>query len=304
MKVPYLKERRRHELQQISIEFGAAISTHFSKERGEARSKSGSAVAAHSLFTLLQLLLSGPHQLNPSREFALEGAKASGNFGAFVSALSAFGAPANVAGLMQEAYAATIFSGFVRELRSDLLLALLQVQICNYRGAAIALRCALEDLYRHLFYMDHQQEYLAVREGRASEMELKISPVQLRAYLQNTSYLRTFATVNLSFQRKNTELKEMDLFGLNEQLYGDLSAAVHGTSDWFAAIENASSLKEVGPKEKLLDRLASDLCRLATAFLVAAHLPIFSSAGDYDKSIVLDALVPEERANFRRLLNV
>jgi len=307
MKVPYLKKKRREEMGALAAEFGAAIATNLAPLTLEGKLKTGWQANFYPVLALLQILLNSRHTiLNPSREYALEGAKQKQDGELFLEALNAFQSAPNVAEAMQFAYTRTIFSGFIEELRSDLLMVYLHSLTYSYRSAAIGLRCALEDLYRHLFYMDHPQEFMALNEKRATEYNMDLSPIRFREYARRTSYLRCYSEVDVFFAPKPADsTTAMDLFGLNEELYGSLSAAVHGASkDWFAAIQNAASLKENPEKELKLASLCSQFSKLVVAFLIAAHRDIFSSAGDYDKSIVLELYTLEERKNFRRLLNL
>lgn len=309
MKVPYLKERRRNGMAELASEFSVAIASHLESKTLAENLKNGWLNELHAVFALLQILLDSPHNLNPSREYALEGAKRTVDHAVFVNAINSFQAPPNVFQAMRGAYSETIFSGFIRELRSDLMMVLMHGLMFNYRGAAISLRCALEDLYRHLYYMDHQQEYVALREERASEHDMKISPQGLREYLTRASYLQSYSAVGIDFAPKpkspKNEAIAMDYFGLNEKLYGALSAAVHGTSDrWFSALENAGSLKKNIAKDALLQKLGTDFSKLSVSFLIAAHRNIFTAVGDYDRSMVLDLFTGNERKNLRLLLNI
>jgi hypothetical protein len=303
MKVPYLKERRRQEMTELATEFSNAILVNLDPTKLEPKLHSGWLNNLHPLFALLQLFLNNSNSLNPSREFALEGARQIGDGAIFLDSMNSFSASEPVIRAMQLAYSGTIFSGFMKELRSDLLMVFINSLSFSYRSAAISFRCALEDLYRHIYYMDHPQEYNALREGRESEYSLKLSPQAFREYLKRTTYLKNFSQVNTEFNAK-LEL-ESDYFAVNEALYGALSAAVHGASeDWFAAIENASSLKLNCDKELKLADISNRFVKMSVSFLIAAHRDVFAAAGDYDKSIILDVFTPAERKSFRRFLNL
>lgn len=304
MKVPYLKERRRAEMINMATEFSDAITQHLALPSLTARLHSGWLNSLYPLLALLQIFLAKKSTPNPSREFALEGARISGDGAIFLEAMNSFGASVGVNQAMQHAYAETIFSGFMEELRSDLLMAFVNGLMYSYRNSAICLRCSLEDLYRHLYYMDHPQEYRALREEREGEYAMKLSPLAFREYIKRTSYLKDFSKVNIFFGKKTIET-DSDYFSVNENLYGSLSAAVHGASeDWFAAVQDAGSLKKNQEKEDKLTELSGKMVKMCIAFLIAAHRDIFASAGEYDKSIVLDAFSSIERKNFRQLLNI
>lgn len=307
MKVPFLKEKRRSEMLALASDFSNAICAHLSIGNLEARLHAGWLNRMYSMFALLEILLDENRDLNPSREYALEGTKRNGASELFLKAMRSYQASADVSDLMQRSYSATIFSGFVAELKSDILMVFLHGLFYSYRGAAISLRCAMEDLYRHLYYKDHLQEYMALRDNRESEHGMKLGPQGFREYLSRTAYLQKFKTVGTDFspKPKTADNKTMDLFGLNDEMYGALSAAVHGASDeWFAALETANSLTPNSAKDQKLDDLCTRFCKLCTAFLLAAHRDIFSAAGEYDKSIVLDLYSSAERRDLRLLLNL
>lgn len=303
MKVPYLKKKRRTDMLALTTEFSDAIGDHLKIATIETRVEAAWLKSMYPLFALLQLLDDSGESLNPSREYALIGAATEGARDVFLRAMEAFQAPTEVSCAMRKAYKRTIFSGFISELRSDLLMAMVQGLMFAYRGVGIVLRCALEDLYRHLYYMDHPQEFHALQLG-GSEYAMKLNPQFFRDYLRRTSYLAQFSSVSLNFSiKKSAEV--MDWFGVNEQLYSNLSEAVHGASgEWFAAISNANSLAHNEAKERNLDKLVGDFSKMCVTFLIAAHRDVFASGGDYDKSLVLEIFDDGERKGFRRLLNI
>jgi hypothetical protein len=308
MKVPYLKEKRRTEMTALAAEFASVIAANLSTPSLKPRLHGSWLNELHSLFALLQIFLAKQHSVNPSKEYALQGSKSLEDRELFLESVNSFQASPAVLAAMRSAYSETIFTGFIAELRSDLLMVFVNGLMYGYRSAAIGLRCALEDLYRHLYYMDHPQEYVALTTGRESEHSMNLSPIKFREYLRRASYLQPFSQVNLSFESKislQSSAVEMDFFGKNEELYSSLSAAVHGSGiDWFAAINNASALRYQEDKEKKLKSICIDFSKMCVAFLVAAHHDIVASAGDYDRSIVLEVYNLDERSNFRRLLNI
>lgn len=304
MKVPYLNKKRAKEMAALVEEFNIKITENLERSSVNERLKEPWMCAIYPLLALLGLLTDGEGALNPSREYALLGAKSAGDRDTFLEAINSFQASKKVTSAMQRAHKETIFTGFIAELRSDLLLVLVQGLIFSYRGSAVGLRCALEDLYRHLYYMDHPQEFLALSSGH-QENSMDISPKSFRDYLKITSYLSPLHKVCFDFSKKPEKSPGMDWFGKNEELYGKLSAAVHGASnDWFAAVSSASSLSENIQKNSKLNAVFVDFAKLCVTALIAAHRDIFSSANDYDKSLILDIFEPNERAGFRFLFNV
>ena len=301
MKVPYLNKKRRSDMTLLVGEFSGAIATHLKPAAIADRLDSPWVKSMYPLLALLQVFGSKTGPLNPSREYALIGAQSAADRDLFLRAIGAFQGADDVVAAMQGAYRGTVFSGFIAELRSDLLMVLVQGLMYSYRGSAIGLRCAMEDLYRHLYYMDHPQEYRALVEGY-SEHSMKIGPQFLRDYLRRTTYLAPLSRVALDFSPGSAET--MDWFGMNDHLYSELSAAVHGASEWFAAVSSAASLKQVPAKDSKLDEMFTNFAKLCATFLIAAHRDLFSAAGDYDKSLVLEIFSQAERTRFRRLFNI
>ncbi len=304
MKVPHLSKKRQSELRMLASQFATATSANLALHTGGDSAPPQSVISLYPLFALLQSLNKTDPIANPSREHALSEAQLAGSRALFVSALRSFSASADVYAAMQRNYSDSIFSGFIRELRSDLLMFSLHSMIFSYRAAAISLRCALEDLYRHIYYKDHPQEFRALVSGRRGEFSADRSPRALRQYLVHVSELQPFSTVDTSF-REITAEGVQNLFGTNEGLYSDLSEAVHGATDrWFAAHTSAQSLTKSADKDKSLASLSTSYVRLSIAFLIACHKGRFASMGEYDKSIVLDCFEQSERGKFRQLLNV
>lgn len=302
MKVPYLAKKRAADMLSLAGEFSEVIGSHLEVVEIERRIHSPWLKSIYPLFALLQILERSNARMNPSREYALAGASAMGDARLFLQSVSAFGEAPDVLLAMQRAYGGTVFTGFISELKSDLLMVLFQGLVYSYRGAGVGLRCAVEDLYRHLYYMDHLQEFHALQDG-VSEYSMKLSPQGFRDYLRRASYFSSFSRVNTKFSVKLDG--EMDWFGMNDSLYGDLSAAVHGASgEWFASISSASSLRRDEVKEDRLNILIENFTKFSISFLIAAHRDAFSSGGEYDKSIVLEVFDLEERGAFRKLMNV
>lgn len=304
MKVPFLNQKRRKEMGLLAAEFASTILGHMEPAQVQPRLDDPWLKTMYHLLALLYLLPGAKLDVNPSREYALVGAKATGNRELFLQAMTAFQAPKDVLNAMTETYRRTIFSGFIAELRSDLMMALTQGLIYSYRGAAISLRCALEDLYRHLYYMDHPQEFAALSVGRETEFSMKISPQGLREYLSRANYLCSIASAQIDFSPKS-DPKDMDWLSVNDELYAALSSAVHGaSSEWFAAVGSATSLQRNNGKEEKLNSLFVKFAKLCSTFIIAAHRDVFSSLGDYDKSLVFEIYAPVERRNLRALLNI
>ena len=304
MKVPYLKKKRSNELNLLGRELVRAIVPFLKKDQLSSRTNCIWCSKMYSLFAIVELLLSDLNQSNPSRQYALEGARNSKNRSLFISALSAFSGPPEIMAAMRKAYSRTIFTGFIAELRSDLLLVFAQMLICSYRGAAIGLRCALEDLYRHLYYMDHPEEYSFVVAGDGAEHAIKLSPMFFREYLARTSYLGRFKGVDESFLKK-TDDSASDIFTVNEELYRSLSQAVHGAStSWHAALGSFNALAFSKEKDEHLTKLTGMFCEMAVIMLLSAHREIFMSANDYDRSLILDVLPPAKRHALRAFLDI
>jgi len=164
----------------------------------------------------------------------------------------------------------------------------------NYRGCYISLRNILEDLYRHLYYKDHLQEFgMANAENGYEEFTLKLTPQFFREYLTRTTFLKKLSDYNRYFKTA----KE-NLFDWNEDLYKKASYYVH------AGFEKPSDLQFDEVKSNSVTSLTKEVMTLATIFLIGAHRAHCLKFNDCTKSLILESFEPSVKHNFRREMNV
>jgi hypothetical protein len=206
---------------------------------------------------------------------------------------------------LKEGLQRQVFTGFFEELFSDSLLLLNSFYTCNYRGAHIALRCMLEDLYRHFYYRDHPQELWAIgKTGNLGEYAIGLRPKALRDYLGRTSYLRDFGKLNINLEPKNNP-DDRSLFDLNDDLYSRCSSSVHGSADTeHNRFRSNLDLTFSESKSQEVLKTSEDFVHLAVVFLTAAHVDQFNAATEYERSLVLSKLGEKRRASLRKFLNI
>lgn len=303
MHIPYLKNKIEKEFLAYLQELEGSIKSCVLHHQGASAESRRVFSLTYPLFVLLTCLSSSEYMRNPARDAALSELVRKGDKKGFVKALTSFNRKGRyheevVLGLQR-----SMFTGYFDELYSDTLIFLNSFYSHNYRGAFIAIRCMLEDLYRHLYYMDHPQEFYNVTNGE-EEFGLGITPLKLREYLPRTSYLRPFKSLNLKFLPK-ADNEEMSVFGLNDALYRKSSAYVHGSSsEAFSKLKTNSDMKIIQDRESVVIETIKDFTRVAIVFLSAAHLDHIFTVNEYEKSIIFSVFSSEERSAFRRVVNI
>jgi hypothetical protein len=304
MKVPYLNRRIDKEFRFYLNEFEASTKLGLNINRSSPDAKNFFS-GLFPLFVLVRGLVNSEYVRNPARDAILSELRVPGRKQDFLKAIVKFNRRQPyqdelLAGLQKQT-----FTGHFEELFSDTLLLLNSFCTYNYRGALIAVRCMLEDLYRHLYYRDHPQEFWALRqESEWDEMALGITPKKLRDGLRSTEYLSVFFGLNANFEKKDKESDD-DLFGLNDRLYGQCSRFVHGSSgSSLSAFKANADLVPNAERAEMVAKVAREFVGMAVAFLISAHIDHFMAFGEYERSMVLDAFGQGRRAAFRRALNV
>lgn len=308
MKVPYLNRKRQAEEVSFARELTRALASAMRRQHRE-RISADCFRSLYPLFCVLRSFKDPRYQPDPSKEHALLWLQQKQDRERFLALLLQDSQDPGLREAAREGIRAVAFSEFFDELFSDCLLILVHTFTFNYRGAMIALRCALEDLYRHLYYKDHPQELHALRNGVD---DAGASPSQLRQYLQRTSYLQVFHSVDSHFEPPKTRANASattepfnTLFATNERLYAEASVAVHGgASPWLSGFATPGAMVYDSTRQQKLNRTVRDFSEMAISFLIGAHLDRFSAFDDYTKSLVLAAFTEAKRRSFRTLLNV
>lgn len=332
MKVPFLRGRIKAEFSIYLKELGDGSVSNI--QRASIENDDKIFFAIYPLFALLRCLSSSRHTGNPVKDLVLGELQSSGNKNKFIEATKFFNKPTPFDIEIKHGQQRQIFTGFFNELFSDALLFLNSYYSANYRGANIALRCMCEDLYRHLYYLSHPQEFYSISKfDSVTEYEIGISPQKLREALPRLKYLEIFKFLATDFEFKKSKLAKastakasaansvnsknsafievecepaiFDLFDMNERVYSNASRAVHASD---AAEHNSFrsnvDMKFSADRAARVLKLSEDFIHMCTAFLIAAHLDHVSNLDEYEKSLVMSGYSVNDRGMLRKALNV
>lgn len=303
MKIPYLKKLIETEFDQYLKElYSHALScTSAGSGRDGAKRIYG---LMFPLFKILRRLDEVDFEHDPSRSLMLDQMRVHGDKNGFVKVLRSASFRGELNGVFVEALKEMRSTPYLNELWSDALLCVNSFTLFNYRGANIALRCMMEDLYRHVYYKDHAEEYGALRFDPSAEEDFKLSPAELRDYIKKVGSFRVFSELNSSFQIKKDKTDE-DLFDLNDNLYSVLSGYVHGSKiGSMNSFRSNSNAQRDARRENFMLEVVKKFIKLSCSLLIAAHSNEFRSFSEYDKSIVFSAFSISESHDFRRAINV
>lgn len=300
MKIPFLNRRINNEFDIFLTELENSVESSVARARTDDDKELF--FYLYPLFVLLRTLSSAEYVRDPVRETVLA-ELINTSKQRFLEAVSHFKRPHPYQAEFKLGMQRQVFTGYFQELFSDALLLLNSYYTHNYRSAQIALRCMLEDLYRHLYYRDHPQELNAIHDGSQSEYEMGIRPSVLREYLARTDYLTIFKTLNIDFlQKKQTD---KTWFDVNEELYSNSSSAVHGSGDSsLNTFQSNLDFIHVESKAKLTLNATKEFTQMAVAFLLSAHVDQFLSFSEYERSLVLSKYPEKRRAALRLALNI
>jgi len=166
---------------------------------------------AYSLFVLLESLKDSDYYFDPTKEILLQEALESGcrDIAAETARQLSVRDLSDSDKLIKTGISKQRFTPYLKELYSDALMLLNSFYSNNYRSCYISLRCMLEDLYRHLYYKDHVQEYWAItrKQNDYSEYGLGLKPEFFRDYIKRISHFES--------------LKNLPRFKLNQQSLKD-----------------------------------------------------------------------------------
>jgi hypothetical protein len=321
VKVPYLNKKIRDEFREYLDELKLSVEQSTTLSIDDLQNQNPAHLALfrqmYSLFVLLRKLSDSDYFSDPSRNIVLADLQTSGNKAGFLEALACYSKPSKFIENLKRGASAQTFSGYFNELFSDGLMLCNSYYTFNYRGAMISVRCMLEDLYRHLYYKDHLQEFYHVNSGLSdsnNESGIGLTPSGFRSYLRRASYLCRFLDADENFAERTRVTADGDaegsgafisIFDVNEQLYGECSAFVHGSGK--TAMSQFQSNFDLAFSQQNADLVCGKVKRftdMAIAFLIAAHLEHFNSFNEYDRSIILSGYSLEKRKNFRMLINV
>ena len=228
MEIPYHQAKIKHAFQKYCDELTQCVQVHVD-EHQYGQKDFAFFKSTYPLFVLIESLNSTDYFYDPSKELVLQEALLHGKEDIVTTVARNLNLRDlnDTEKLLKEGMLKQQFTPYFQELYSDMLMLLNNYYINNYRGCYISLRNVLEDLYRHLYYKDHLQEFLAIT-SNYTEYALDLKPSFFRKYLSRTSYLKLLTTVNDQFEEKKET--EMDFFGKNEKLYEDTSAYLHASN--------------------------------------------------------------------------
>jgi len=251
---------------------------------------------AYSLFVLLESLKNSDYYFDPTKEILLQEALESGRKDIAEETARQLSVRdlSDSDKLIKKGILKQRFTPYLKELYSDALMLLNSFYSNNYRSCYISLRCMLEDLYRHLYYKDHVQEYLTITQKAHSEHDLELNPKFFRDYLKQMSCYKILV-----------KLEKYDPFSENDRLYKETSAFLHGsTIDKLSGFESNSSLSFNNDSAENVIKNSKDVITLSVIFLISAHKGYFLRFNDYTKSLVFEIFDKDVKYNFRKCLNV
>jgi hypothetical protein len=200
------------------------------------------------------------------------------------------------------------FTPYFDELYSDSLILMNNYYLNNYRGCYISLRCILEDLYRHIYYKNHEEEYWGITEEKFDEFSFGLSPQKFREYLPKTSFLNILTKSDNKFKKFDEDIsdgKKYTIFKWNDELYAQTSAYVHASQKKYMNLFKSNSeldYDEIQVKE--VNEISEKIMILTIVLLICAHRDIFTRFNDYEKSIIFSIFPSDIKYNFRQLLNI
>ena len=262
----------------------------------------------YPLFVLLETLQSPGYFLDPSKQIELEQALEIGDKAEITKASRKL-FTASISKLLREGLKKRYSTPNLNELYSDVFLLLNQYYLNNYRACYISLRCILEDLYRHIYYLDHSQEFQSLKLGK-SKGAVEISPRFLKKYLERVSQLAPFKEYDIKFEKldaekRANEVNKNTIFHLNNELYRETSAFVHCSDpdlmSGFASNADLIFNREVSEE---LTRTTKKVANLSVIFLVCMHFNQFLQFNEYEKSLVFSGFELPQKGNLRRLLGI
>ncbi|GEM_PF-1313253 len=308
MKIPYLNKIIKTSFDRYLDDLTRTLQQHSQVQpsRVEACFKH-----TYPLFVLIEALYDSDYLVNPTQQILLAEAIAEGDKSMVAKIVRTIGLKGvkEEARLLRQAVIKQQFTPYLSELYSDTLMLLNHFYLNNYRGCYISLRNILEDLYRHLYYKDHLQEFWIVNaENGYEEFTLKLTPQFFREYLTRTTFLKMLSGYNRYFEtatEPGDQKTGENLFDWNEDLYKKASYYVHaGAITYMSGFEKPSDLQFDEHNSKSVTSLTKEVMTLATIFLIGAHRAHCLKFNGCTKSLILESFEPSVKHNFRREMNV
>lgn len=193
MKIPYLNEKIRDDFGSYCDDYKnnciASISGH-----SDESNPNGFLAFKHtySLFVLLESLNNSDYFNDPTKEILLYEAFVTGSkkIAEKTARTISVRAVSEKDRLVRQGVKKRQFTPYLHEIYSDTLMLPNSYYSNNYRGCHIFAKCILEDMYRHVYYKDHPQEFRAIRMEEEGEHGLGLSPRFFRDYMARVSCLK------------------------------------------------------------------------------------------------------------------
>lgn len=255
------------------------------------------------LWALINGLQDSSNVPNPTKLMLMSHLRERNDLQKFLAVARDYHIEKNFASELHGAHQAMIFTSYFEELLSDSLLFINSFHTNNYRGCVVALRCMLEDLYRHLYYKDNRENFIRVHELNESEYDLNLTPAAFRNYLDKASYLKAVHLLKWNYQISGKAFSGIK--GLNGGLYGKTSSYVHGSSprthNGFTS--NLDFVYDNAKADEVL-KVASLINELSVVYLCCGHIDQFSRLNEASKRIVLSTFKGDKRSDFRNTIRV
>lgn len=257
----------------------------------------------YPLFVLLESLTNFEYFIDPSKKILISEYLEGHNKEPLINIARTLSIKNDNSEVLRKGALKGTFTPYFKELYSDSLLLLNQFYLNNYRGCYIYLRCILEDLYRHLYYKDHREEFFMI-DSDVSEYDIKLNPEYFRLYLRKTSFLKELEKVNEKFELKKDEI-QMDIFKLNENLYKRTSASVHASKETsMNKYSSNSQFKYNDDKASEIIDITREVVNLSLVFLICGHFDLFSRFNEFEKKLIFYNFDRKTKPNLRKFLNI
>jgi hypothetical protein len=260
--------------------------------------------AAYPLFVMLETLSNLEYFSDPSMQIELDKCIELGDKNKIIAARrKLFSSTMKMSEEMKRGLEEELFTPYFKELYSDTFLLVDQYYLNNYRGCYLYLRCILEDMYKHIYYRDHRQEFYMVTSEGMSEYTLGITPQFLRSYLEKTLQLHHLKAFNYALEKLDDANREQDketIFKLNDNLYSKTSAFVHPSTETFMGhiTSNSELVYEEKKAQEVLDS-TKEVINITIILLICVHFQQFCRFNEYEKSLIIAGFEEKTKRNLR-----
>ncbi|KHD09405.1 hypothetical protein PN36_28380 [Candidatus Thiomargarita nelsonii] len=300
MKVPYKVPKIKHDFalyrRDLENSLQASLKSHPSPQHTFFK-------VTYPLFVLLESLSNSDYFVDPSQQILLNEYLEQGDKKNIAKIARKLMNKDEQSQFIKRGVLKNQFTPYLKELYSDTLLLLNNYYLNHYRGCYITLRCLLEDLYRHLYYKDHPQEFWAMMTD-FDEHSLSLSPRFFREYLPRTSFLQPLSRMTHQFKPIKGD-EDKNIFQWNDELYSKTSSYVHASKLAYMSRFSSNAEFAFNPDEsEQFTKTAVNVITLSVVFLILAHFEYVLKFNDYETSLILETFEPKVKHNFRQFVNI